>query len=256
MLINVPGAEAPRWNFGISGLIDATRSINENQVLTLLKKVHLDDAPIEVTTLAAYSTGYGSLNQTVNEDLIPSRPAAAAPPLLPPPAPASSASAATLTASSKNQGPDEVDAAHAGSAFNTQRARRATERQRRAKRKSSATQLQAGEAPLYLNASSAPKPYTVEFSVKVNLRAPAHGFPIGFAECLYALALTRCLAFAQVDGQVKLTEVPPASELSPVYCRARGTVASHRDTKGEARVRPNDNIARLGKSQPPTRAGG
>ena len=126
VLINIPGSEEPRWNFGISGLIDQSRGIGKNQVKDLLT-AGLGDVPHKITILAAYSTGYGGLNQTVNEGLVPLGDIERAVYYdctyrADTPGPAQDDNPVKLSAAETNPGPDELDRGHANSAFNTQRA--------------------------------------------------------------------------------------------------------------------------------------
>jgi hypothetical protein len=68
--------------------------------------------------------------------------------------------------------------------------------------------------------------YTVDFPTRIDLRANTPGSSVSFRESLFALALTRCLAFAQIDGQIRSTDVPRVfSDLAAVL-PARGQVAS------------------------------
>lgn len=238
ILINVPGEEAPRWNIGITGLVDAGRGITVNQIESLVTQAmtvaNIPSAtpPFKIKTLAAYSTGFGGLNQTVNEGLIPLNDIetvvyfdctyrADGPPAVRADGPA------PLKPSEINPGPDEVDRSHANSAFNTQRAlKRIAGAGGRSLTIAGYMATTAG-SPHYLNPTVAgSNQYTVDFPTKIDLRANAPGSSVSFRECLFALVLTRCLAFARIDGQILSTDVPRVfSDLAAVL-PARGQVAS------------------------------
>jgi hypothetical protein len=211
VLVNVSGKEAPRWNIGISGLSDPSRGIDLNQVGYLFSKVGMNDVPRKISVLAAYSTGYGGLVQSVNEGLLPLADVETAvfydctyrtdkPSALPADGPA------VLTAEETNSGEDEVDQnGHAGSAFNTQRARAKLKAAMRNSGKFVAYMATSGGSPLYLHPTTANKQqYTVDFSSRIDLRAPASGSPVTFIQSLFALVITRVLAYARIDGQVKI----------------------------------------------------
>jgi hypothetical protein len=156
-----------------------------------------------------------------------------------------------LSAAETNNGPDELDRGHPRSAFNTQRAR---------KRILDATNQKAlivgymatmGGSPLYLK-SSIPNQefqYTVDFPVKIDLRRPAPGFPISSEESLFALILTRWLAYAQVDAQVAFDKVPaPFRELAKLMPR-RGQIASTSATlKTKSAFKPTTTLLDWGAS--------
>ena len=238
ILINVPGEEAPRWNIGITGLVDTARGITVNQIESLVSQamsvanVSSANPPFQIKTLAAYSTGFGSLNQTVNEGLIPLNNIdtvvyfdctyrADGPPAVPADGPA------PLKPSETNPGPDEVDRSHNNSAFNTQRAlKRIIGAAGRGLTIAGYMATTAG-SPRYLRPTVATgNQYTVDFPSKIDLRANAPGSSVSFRESLFALVLTRCLAFARLDGQIRSTDVPRVfSELEAVL-PARGQVAS------------------------------
>ncbi|MDQ2777344.1 MAG: hypothetical protein M3Y57_20865 [Acidobacteriota bacterium] len=230
ILINIPGSESPRWNLGISGLKDTTRGIDEDQVSRLIAANYFGTIPHKITTLAAYSTGYGSLNQTVNEGLIPlseirtvvyydctyrtDRPA-----------PASDDGPVTLTPYEQNSGPDEVDAGHAGSAFNMQRAHARIVAATGGAARYAGYIATSGGSPKYLHPSTGDNwQYSVDFATKIDLRRPAPGVPVSFAQCLFALILTRVLSFARTDGQINT--LPSAFDALARVLPARGTVAS------------------------------
>src|SRR5437763_1790690 len=200
VLINIPGLEGMRWNIGITGLEDASQGITTNQVKFFLDASGLKGVPFKITTLAAYSTGYGCLSQSVTEGLLPLQDIetvvyydcvyrADKPPLPKGEAPV------TLSAAETNSGPDEKDADHNGSAYNTQRAR-----QRLLDATANRVNLVAymatfGGSPHYLHSSIIGNPqYTVDFPTKIDLRTAVAGSPVTLAECLFALTLTRCLA--------------------------------------------------------------
>ena len=76
ILINIPGIEhKSAWGIGICGLVNLERNIILNQIEFIinffLETKPFKDLRYKITTLAAYSTGYRGLNQTVNEGLIP-----------------------------------------------------------------------------------------------------------------------------------------------------------------------------------------
>lgn len=227
ILINIPGSESPRWNFGISGLVDPGRGIDEDQVSRLIASSALGNVPHKIETLAAYSTGYGSLNQTVNEGLIPLSNIRTVVYYdctyradLPPPA--SGDSPVTLTAYERDSSPDEVDRGHPNSAFNTQRARARVLAATGGATRYVAYMATSGGSPIYLH----PKKfqYTVDFATKIDLRSPAPGYDVTSQQCLFALILTRVLKFASLDGQI--ATLPSAFAGLSSVLPARGTVAS------------------------------
>ncbi len=231
VLINIPGREGVRWSIGITGLEDVSRGITVNQVKHFLDRIGIQNMPYKITTLAAYSTGYSSLNQTVNEDLIPLQDVetvvyydcvyrADKPPI------PSGEAPVTLSAAETNNGPDEVDASHNGSAFNTQRARK-----RLLDATSNNVNLVAymatpGGSPLYKNSTISGSQYTVDIPTRIDLRAATPGSPVTLMECLFALTITRCLAYAQKEGQVNDTEVPTTFKELRAGLPDRGQIAS------------------------------
>ena len=55
ILINIPGAEQPRWNFGISGLKDVSRGVVEDQVKKLIEASALGSGvPHKIAILATH----------------------------------------------------------------------------------------------------------------------------------------------------------------------------------------------------------
>jgi hypothetical protein len=229
VLINVSGREAPRWDVGISGLVDASRGVDVDQVKGLMTGAGLADVPYKIAILAAYSTGYGGLNQTVNEGLIPLKDIERVVYYdctyrADKPAPAADDTPVKLSAAENTSGPDEVDASHRGSAYNTRRAITRVASATGNKDPAVAYMATTGGSPMYLPISS--HLYTVDFPRKVDLRRKDPGYLIAFDQALYALILSRWLAFAQVDGQVNSTKVPsPFKELSKVLPQ-RGQLAS------------------------------
>lgn len=225
ILINIPGAERPRWNFGISGLVNTSRKIDEDQVSRLIGASALGSVPHKVTTLAAYSTGYGSLNQTVNEGLIPLSDIQTmvyydCTYRADDPAPAKDDGPPALTAYERNSGPDELDPGHPRSAFNTRRARSRIPRGEHVGYMATTT-----GSPKYLHPTIADNwQYTVDFATKNDLRRQAPGFDVTPTQCLFALILTRVLAFARADRQI--TALPPAFDALTGVLPARGKVAS------------------------------
>ena len=233
VLVNVSGKEAPRWNIGISGLSDSSRGIDVNQVGYLFSKVGMNDVPRKISVLAAYSTGYGGLVQSVNESLLPLADVETVlfydctyrtdkPIALPADGPV------VLSAEETNSGGDEVDkSGHAGSAFNTQRARARLKRAMGNTGKFVAYMATSGGSPLYLHPTTANKQqYTVDFSTRIDLRAPTPGSPVTFVQSLFALVLTRVLGYALTDGQVTVREVPQPFRSLAAVLPARGQVAS------------------------------
>jgi hypothetical protein len=131
-----------------------------------------------------------------------------------------------LSAAETNNGADEIDASHNGSAFNTQRAR---------KRLLDATSnnvnivaylATSGGSPLYKNSTISGPQYTVDIPTKIDLRAATPGSPVSSMECLFALIITRCLAYAEIEGQVNPTEVPKSFKDLRAVLPQRGEVAS------------------------------
>jgi hypothetical protein len=225
VLINIPGRESdskPRWNIGIS----------DDQIKSLMVEA-LPDVPYKIVTLAAYSTGYGGLNQTVNERLIPLSDIETAVYYdctyrADRPAPASDDTQVTLTAAERNTAPDEFDrGGHPNSAFNTQRAR-ARLLDATGRRAEVVGYMATLGSPWYLQ----PRPsaerhqYTVDFPTKIDLRASTGIRNFSFEQCLFALVLTRCLAYAQIDNQVAPAEVPDTFKDLASVLPPRGKVAS------------------------------
>lgn len=231
MLIEIPGEESPRINIGITGLFDPTRGIYVNQVASFLRASELKDVPYRITTLAAYSTGYGGLNQSVNEDLLPLKdveaivyfdclyradrpplPAGVAPP--------------RLSATEQNSGPDEYDPGHAGSAYNT---RRAIDKVLAANSKAKVVAYAAtpGGSPRYLQGGSH---YVVDVPLLIDLRSAAAGSAVTPTEALFALSITRCLDFAEKEGLVSSSEVPATFKSLRAGLLPRGEIASSQET--------------------------
>lgn len=227
MIINIPGEEFPRFNVGISGLVDPTREISWNQVDRHIDAVGLKGIPYRISTLAAYSTGYGGLNQSINEGLLPLRdvetmvyydclyrsdkpplPAGTAPP--------------KLSAAEQNSGPDEIDGSHAGSAYNT---RRAIDAVRTANPKANivAYTMTSGGSPRYLQGGS---DYMVDIPKLIDLRAQAPQSSVTFSEALFALTITRCLDYADKEGQLLANEFPPGFQALRGSLLPRGEIAS------------------------------
>jgi hypothetical protein len=232
VLINISGVEeGSKWGVGISGLEDASRGIKEDQIKFSFAGGGFGDVPYKITTLAAYSTGFHGLNLSVTEDLIPlgdidtvvyydciyrhdiSAAAAGDPP-------------AAITSRETNSGADELDAQHSRSAFNTRRALT------KLARASAATINVVGYAatssgtPFYLRPTSSSPQLTVDIPNLIDLRSPSTGSPVTPAECLFALVLSRCLAYAVTDGQVRPTEVPAPFRALAGLLPARGQIAS------------------------------
>ncbi|HYU31889.1 MAG TPA: hypothetical protein VEW48_06980 [Thermoanaerobaculia bacterium] len=230
VLINIPGREGARWNIGISGLVDSSLGIVTNQVQDFFNLIGFT-SPYTITTLAAYSTGYGGLNQTVNEGLIPLKDVEtvvyydcvyrADKPALP-----SGEAPVALSAAETNNGADEIDASHNGSAFNTQRARKKLLDATSNNVKIVAYMATTGGSPLYKNPTISGPQYTVDIPTKIDLRAATPGSPVTLVECLFALTITRCLAYAEIEGQVNAREVPASFKDLRAGFPQRGQVAS------------------------------
>jgi hypothetical protein len=230
MLINVPGEERPRFDVGISGLVDVDRGIPENQVERFIDLSQLKGIPYKITTLAAYSTGYGCLNQCVNEKLLPLDDIEtivyydclyrADRPRLPP-----GEDPPTLAAGEDNPGPDEIDASHPGSAYNTRRAIDAV------LAANPATAIVAyaatlGGSPRYKHGAPS---YMVDVPTLIDLRTPPTDGDVSYAEALYALVLTRCLDYAETEGLISSSDVPEAFGDLSWHLPKRGTVASSQE---------------------------
>lgn len=238
ILLNVPGVEPdslgkglPRWNVGVSGLVNADKQIKTNQIGEILAHAKLADVPYTISTLAAYSTGYGGLNQTVNEGLIPLdnietvvyydcvyRSDG--------PAPAKDDLPVQLSTNESHKGLDELNERSFGSAFNALRARDRIAKATNHKTKFVAYMATRGGSPQYV----ATRKYVIDFPTKIDFRAAALGSRLSYQECLYALFLTRCLSHAVREGQLRLVDVPRpfihlAGRLPP-----RGQVASSLNT--------------------------
>jgi hypothetical protein len=261
VLINIPGREPedngkiPRWNIGITGLqivfdkkVGIAQSlVGTNQIKSMMNdsmsRVGLNNVPYKIATLAAYSTGYGGLNQTINEGLIPLKeietvvyydcvyraeipaPAKDDPPVEPKP-------------TEKNDSADELDSSHFGSAFNT---RRAITRIMKASKnpKIIAYMATPGGSPRYIYGKGTvnervTENYTVDFQTKIDFRNQPllfNGNTLAQAS-LYALALARCLKYALIDGQIRPDEIPrPFKELMTEVLPERGRVASSKGTE-------------------------
>jgi hypothetical protein len=262
VLINISGREPddqvvprrPRWNVGISGLVDARRGVDVDQVKGLMTGAGLADVPYKIAILAAYSTGYGGLNQTVNEGLIPLKDIERAVYYdctyrADNPSPAADDTPVKLSAAENNSGPDEVDARGlAGSAFNTRRAITRIASATGKKDPGIAYMATKGGSPMYLRSHL----YTVDFPTRVDFRAIPPGYPVAFEQALYALILSRWLAFAQVDGQVSSTEVPPPFKELAKALPQRGQVASTLATlKAKAGFSPTTTLLDWAKINQP-----
>jgi len=253
ILINVPGREPgqdgakDRWNIGISGKIMPIKTgsgTGINQIKRLIDKaksgIIVDDIPFKIVTLAAYSTGYGGLNQTVNEGLIPLDDIQTVVYYdctyradKPPPANDDVAAGKFLKPTEKNDAADELDLQHAGSAFNTRRAMTRISEANKGVKIIAYMATLAG-SPRYKFGEIITTNYTVDFPTKSDFRNPSPGFPpinnLSFAEAsLFTLTLTRCLKYALVDKQVKTDEIPkPFKDLVLETLPVRGKVASNK----------------------------
>lgn len=83
----------------------------------------------------------------------------------------------------------------------------------------------SGGSPKYLHPTIADDfQYSVDFGTKIDLRRRTSGSDVTSAQSLFALILTRVLAFARTDGQI--SSLPSAFDALSRVLPARGTVAS------------------------------
>jgi hypothetical protein len=233
IIINIPGIEQKiRWGIGITGLTDPDRNINANQINTLinyaLENTKFKGTRYKITTLAAYSAGYIGLNQTVNEGMIPlndvetvvyydciyrsDKPQPALDDDNPP-------KSLTKVEKMHLNCIDELKESSSGSAYNTRRAlTRIAEKSTNDVKFVGYMSTPAG-SPTYPSVSRINE-YTVDFPIKIDLRCP---------ECqnaLFAISITRCLHYAQIDGQINSTQVPSEFKSLETDLPRRGKLAS------------------------------
>jgi len=277
VLINVSGREGwsdlpdgrpagrtfPKWGIGISGRVHLPAGVTDNQVVAVLAAAGLRYVEPVVTTLAAYSTGYRGLLQSLNNDLLPLQDLrriiffdclyrADGPPR------PSSSGAPRLLPEELNTGPDELVAGHQNSAFNTRRAlSKALSAQPRTE--VVAYSVTSGGSPFYCTATTAdPLQHLVAVPTLIELRAvpgPSGGSP-GRSACfgnlrvpaprrarqlavnngLTALLLARYLQTGVKDGFFSSTTVPAAFGRLAARLPARGQIASSDRTGKSHRV--------------------
>jgi len=237
LLINIPGIEQePKWGIGITGLKNLERNIISDQINTVInfafENTVFKAVRYKIATLAAYSTGYRGLNQTVNEGLIPlddietvvyydcvyrsDNPKPAKDDDDPP------ESLTKIEKMHKNC-VDESNETSKDSAYNTRRALTRIDHTSTKKVNFVAYMSTPKGSPLYPSiypSNSPSKDYTVDFPTKIDLRTSEN------QNALFAIAITRCLRYAQLDGQINSTQVPSEFKALESDLPGRGTVAS------------------------------
>ena len=118
---------------------------------------------------------------------------------------------------------DELNEKSAGSAYNTRRAlTRIAEASKNNVDFVAYMSTPAG-SPMYksiIPSTSPYKPYTVDFPTSIDLRKP------DIENALFAIAITRCLQYAQIDGQINSTDVPKEFKALEIGLPKRGKIAS------------------------------
>ena len=237
ILINIPGIEQkPRWGIGISGLVNKERNIVLNQIDFIinyfLQNKPFKDLRYKISTLAAYSTGYIGLNQTVNEKLIPLEDIEtvvyydciyrADSPI---PAQDDENPPKSLTKIERMylNSTDELKESSKNSAYNTRRALTRIAEASKNKVNFVAYMSTEGGSPLYPSISPSTSPYkhyTVDFPTRIDLRKA------DTQRALFAISITRCLHYAQLDGQINSTDVPKEFKDLEFGLPKRGKIAS------------------------------
>ena len=255
VLINIPGIEnEPRWGIGITGLRDMDRNIVRDQINYLmnytLDNTELKAVRYKITTLAAYSAGYVGLNQTVNEELIPLHDIESVVYYdciyradKPEPGEGEPNPPNSLTKYEKMfiNRVDSLGDNNAGSAYNTRRALSRISKAAGNDVKMVAYMATPKGSPTYPSNKIHNDQFTVDFPIKIDLTSK---------ECqdsLFAIALTRCLKYAQLDGQLNSTDIPLAFKALEWNLPPRGKVASTRSIEPKPGFSPETNLLDYGK---------